>query len=366
MLTNPQKTLISRLEAAVQQKTPPGGDAVTIPAEQYTSPQWCEREQKLMFDQLPAVIGHAAEVRDPGDCFARDGVLVVRGADGVLRGFRNACRHRGTRLVADDAPCRRKAFVCRYHGWTYDLGGDLIHVPHEHTFGGLELASRGLAPIPVSERHGLVWLARQPVDEFLRDLGDDLDALGVADCVVHRRGTGVRSCNWKMIVDAFNESYHIRHLHRDSIYRFFIDATAEFELVGPHIRSAAARRSFVERDPQSNLRDHVTFTYFVFPNTFIVFSPDYASLIRFVPQAADKTWYEHTMLIPNGPDDPEISAHWDQSWDLLHHGVFTGEDFYIAEEMQRGLEAGTSELVFGELERPAIAFHAAVEAALRA
>ena len=51
-----------------------------------------------------------------------------RGIDGKVRAFRNACRHRGMQ-VASNSGCTR-AFVCRYHGWTYNLEGRLRHIPH--------------------------------------------------------------------------------------------------------------------------------------------------------------------------------------------------------------------------------------------
>ena len=77
-------------------------------------------------------------------------LLAVRGSDGVARVFRNACRHRGTQL-ASGSGCA-KAFMCRYHGWTYGLDGGLRHVPHEHGFPGLDKSARGLVPVAADER----------------------------------------------------------------------------------------------------------------------------------------------------------------------------------------------------------------------
>ena len=84
------------------------------------------------------------------------GTLLVRDPAGTLRAFANACRHRGTRLV--DKPCATKAFVCPYHGWTYDLDGALLHVPHADAFAGAEVG-RDLIELPV-ERAPRPGLAR--------------------------------------------------------------------------------------------------------------------------------------------------------------------------------------------------------------
>ena len=70
---------------------------------------------------------------------------------GVVRGLANACRHRATRLV--DAPCASRTLVCPYHGWTYDLTGALVHVPHAGAFAAAD--RRDLPVLPVTERHGV-------------------------------------------------------------------------------------------------------------------------------------------------------------------------------------------------------------------
>ncbi len=78
----------------------------------------------------------------------------MRGNDGQVRAFRNACRHRGTQLTSG-AGCE-KAFVCPYHGWTYGLDGALRHVPHEYGFLGLDKSERGLVPVECVEQNGIV------------------------------------------------------------------------------------------------------------------------------------------------------------------------------------------------------------------
>src|SRR5262249_59115777 len=105
----------------------------------------------------------SAAVPETGSYVARDAagtpILAVRGSDGQVRAFRNACRHRGTQLAAG-AGCE-KAFVCRYHGWTYGLDGRLRHVPDEHGFPGLDKSTRGLVPVATVERHGLVFVTQE-------------------------------------------------------------------------------------------------------------------------------------------------------------------------------------------------------------
>src|SRR5262249_42132924 len=143
-------------------------------------------------------------------------IVVVRGADGVVRGFLNACRHRGNEIAEGSGSA--KAFVCRYHGWTYDLDGALRHVPHEEGFPGLDRGCHGLVPVAIEEGHGIVFLAglgapgaAEPPELIAADqrlIGSDEAVLPV---------------NWKIYLESFLEGYHIRALHRDTFYPYGFD-----------------------------------------------------------------------------------------------------------------------------------------------
>ena len=72
-------------------------------------------------------------------------VLILRDNDGVVRAFRNVCRHRGSRLLSGSGECG-KAIRCRYHGWTYRFDGTLIGVPEGRSIPGLDKSKLGLFP----------------------------------------------------------------------------------------------------------------------------------------------------------------------------------------------------------------------------
>ncbi len=346
---------------------PPTRLPFTIPAERYRDAAWFEREQALL-RAAPRIVAVSSEIA-PGACLPIDvpgtSALLTRLPDGSLHGFANACRHRGTRLV--DAPCSVKAITCPYHAWTYDLRGALIHVPHLQTFAGIDPQQRGLAELPVSERHGLVWLGADAT-QHATPLDGDLAALGIDQHVAWKRARTTRRCNWKLVIEAFLDGYHIRILHRDSIYRFFLDATSMAEPVGPHIRAATARRALVDAPAAldaTDLRTLATPSYLIFPATVVIVHPDFISLITVHPLAADVTDWEHLMLIPAARAGE--TEHWTRSWSLIEEGVFQGEDLWVCEQAQRGLSSGsTNELLFGSLEFPVRWFHDALDAALAA
>ena len=348
----------------------PGGPdrPFVVPAARYRDAATCDRERATLFG-VPRIVAVGASLK-VGDCLPIDtpgrAALVVRGGDGVVRAFANACRHRGTRLV--DAPCSTKAVVCPYHAWTYDLTGKLIHVPHADAFAGVDLEARGLAPLPVCERHGLVWLGADGdgVARYLGGLDADVAALGLDEHVMWQRSRTTRRCNWKLVVEAFLDGYHIRVLHRDSVYRFFVDAASVAEPCGPHIRAVTARRALLEAPDDLSgvdVRQLATPSLHVFPATVFVEHPDFLSIMTMHPLSASETAWEHMMLVPAARAGE--TEHWTKSWQLIEEGVFQREDLWVCEQAQHSIDAGAcDELLFGALESPARWFHAAVDAAL--
>lgn len=349
----------------------PGGDgfaALAVPVERYRDADRAERERAALFAEAPRAVAGSSSIA-VGACVPVDvpgaAIILTRRDDGAIAAMTNACRHRATRLI--DGACSPKALVCPYHGWTYDLRGRLIHAPHAAAFGGA-CERRDLRRVAVEERHGLVWLGAG-VDGYLGELGADLAALGLDRAVAWRRSRTTRRCNWKLVIEAFLDGYHIRVLHRDSIYRFFLDAASIGEPVGRHIRAVSARRAMRAAPPRldavADLRELGTPSYVLFPGTVVIEHPDFVSLIALTPTAAAVTEVDHLMLVP--ADRAGDADRWDRSWALIEDGVLQREDLWACEQIQRSIDAGAGdELLFGALEQPVRWFHAAIEAELAA
>src|SRR3954447_24299241 len=108
------------------------------------------------------VVGREEDALDPGSYFlaevANELLIVVRGRDGVLRGFYNVCRHRGTAVVEE--PCGKAVrFQCPYHAWIYDLDGSLIRAKHTDDLDDFSLATSGLVGIRVAVWQGFVFVS---------------------------------------------------------------------------------------------------------------------------------------------------------------------------------------------------------------
>jgi phenylpropionate dioxygenase-like ring-hydroxylating dioxygenase large terminal subunit len=154
---------------------------------------------------------------------ARTSVIVVKGADGVVRAFHNVCRHRGNKLVWNDYPreevsgaCRQ--FTCKYHGWRYDLEGHLTFVQQESEFFDLDKADFGLAPVQCDVWEGFVFVNLDPdnttsLRDYMGRLGAGIEGYPFHEMTqVHTYRAEIGS-NWKLFIDAFMEFYHAPVLH---------------------------------------------------------------------------------------------------------------------------------------------------------
>lgn len=366
--------LIEDLRAALRvapEKRVPARPAFRVPAERYTSDAHTAREREMLFGQVrhgrwtgaPRMIAASSQVA-VGQCVPLDtagtSLILTRDQSGELRALANACRHRGSRLI--NSACAAKAMVCPYHGWTYDLKGSLMHAPHGESFTPED--RRDLISLPVTERHGMIWLGND-VARHLGGLDADFAVMGLDKSVLWRSHRQKLACNWKLVCEAFLDGYHFRMLHRDTIYKFFLDATAIGEPVDQHVRACTARRGIREAPADltnyPDLRSLGTPSYIVGPGTIVVEHPDFVSIVVLQPTSAGETDYEHFMMVP--ADRYHEAEHWTKSWKLIEEVLFQKEDLWACEQVQLGLNAGTTDaLLFGELESAVRIFHAAIDA----
>jgi Rieske 2Fe-2S family protein len=346
----------------------------TLAASVYTDPDRFEVEQRAIFDKLPHLIAPTALLPGNGQAVAHDGygspLILSRDADGRAHVFANVCRHRGTRLIDSDEVVSAKRIVCPYHAWAYKPDGQLTGMPRADCFPGFDKDAHGLREFRSVEAGGLLWWAKDQAADFADALAlaPDLDAFGLGDLYLYRRRTHDVAANWKLIIDAFLESYHVQRLHAATIASFFADGITVADTIGRHQRAAVGRAAYlseIDRDDWGELRKAVTYTYQLFPASVIIVSPDYINLLVCMPQSVGRTLVEDFMLIPEAPATTDAEAHWQRSWDLLDGGTFGAEDFHAAALCHKGLASGQiEEVILGTLEAGIADFHRKIEKAL--
>jgi nitrite reductase/ring-hydroxylating ferredoxin subunit len=370
---HPTEGQLALARAVAEGRSSDGAGISSVPALVYTDPARFEAERLRLFEALPQVIAPSALLPRSNMAVPHDGfgipLLLTRDKQGKAHIFYNVCRHRGTRLVeGGDTQCAPR-LVCPYHAWSYSMDGSLAGIPRSECFPGLDKSAHALTELPGLEAGGLIWFARSPADfSAAAALAPEFDAFGLSGHHLYRRRVHDVGANWKLIMDAFLESYHVQRLHSQTIGKFFADGITAGDKIGPHQRSAVGRSEYLANVDHSDwpaLRSAITFAYQLFPATVIVVSPDYVNLMVLMPQAVDRTLVENFMLIPEPPANAEAELHWQKSWALLDEGVFGAEDFRAAALGQQGLSSGAIEtLTLGTLESGIRTFHDQVELAL--
>lgn len=301
----------------------------------------------------------SAALAEIGAYVARDAaltpVVAIRGADGVARAFRNACRHRGVQLV-DGAGCR-KALTCRYHGWTYGLDGRLRGIPDDYGFPGLDKTTHGLVPVTCIERDGLVFVSQD--DPAATSDASDMPTLFGDNWTLYSTVSQEIEANWKIIAEGFLEGYHIRSTHQDTFYPLQYDNLNVTETFGRNSRISFPYRRIekLRNVPPGERRTTgmLTHVYHLFPNVMLSTFPTNRLMTVLEPLATDRTrLVTYTLSNQIAAEDGRAAVA--QGRDFVTSGA--AEDREMACAAQRGLATQANDhFTFGLFEGAIRHFH---------
>jgi phenylpropionate dioxygenase-like ring-hydroxylating dioxygenase large terminal subunit len=354
------RALIDRILEHLDRGTTDLSDATwREPVSNYWSADRLTREIELVLRRQPVPFCPSASLPAGGSYVARIAggtpIFAVRGDDGVVRAFRNSCRHRGTALVTGQG-CAR-SLVCPFHGWVYRLDGALRHVPDQYGFPELDLASNGLVPVATTEGHGVVFVDQSASDidaaalaGLPEVLGSELQLLGTNEDVI--------DVNWKVFLEGFLEGYHIKATHRETFFPFGYDNVNVVEHCGRHSRvTFPFRRIEALRDvppTERRLDGTVTTVQHIFPNVIVARLSHHTSMVVLEPITVDQTSLVTYRLANRQAEEGAAQAARDS--DFVRVGL--KEDREMALAVQRGLASGANDVVqFGRFEGAIVHFH---------
>lgn len=283
-----------------------------LPGWAYHSEALLELEKEHVFRNHWQIVGHVADVPEPGDYLTMDVVgeraLVVRGKDGEVRAFHNICRHRGSRVVADNQGNCKNALVCPFHGWVYNLDGTLRGAARPRSFPDLDKAEFGLAPLELEIWNGMIFIrfrkGPQPsVAELMAPIASELAYYKFADMVpsygIWSQTTPV---NWKSVRDVDNEGYHVAMAHpalQDLYGSTYFDepfvngVSRSFATYNPHAGRRWSVRNYVKLAPEAtHLPEHLrkAWVYYgMFPNMVISVMPESVQFYQEFPLSTGET-----------------------------------------------------------------------------
>lgn len=292
---------------------PKDWDRSGLPGWAYFSQELFELECETLFKTHWQFVCHVNEAAEIGAYVtfdvAGERALVIRGHDGILRGFHNLCRHRGSRIVPDARGVCNKAMVCPYHGWAYNLDGGLRGIANRDKFPPMQAEKWGLKPLEMEIWNGLVFIRFQAgpqpaVAEILARFDDEIAPYDLANMVPTDSNSmdDLLAVNWKSVRDVDNEGYHVRQAH-PGLHQLYGDgyfdepyangtsrSVGTFNEAYGHRWSVRKYREILPEAENLPLHQRRQWIYFgMFPNFVLGLYPDSVIYYQEVPQSATQT-----------------------------------------------------------------------------
>ena len=215
----------SELDSATAEEL---SEPMTIGVDAYISEDYARAERDKLWRKVWQQVGRVEEIPEVGGYLTYDilddSIIVVRTGPNEFKAHHNVCMHRGRRLVdtpegAKNACGRaRKSFVCGFHGWTYGLDGACTHIREQDDWkGALTPQNTHLAPVRVDTWGGWLFINMdpdcEPLADYLFPAAKILDPFGLENMRYKWRKWLNFDCNWKVAMEAFNETYHVFTTH---------------------------------------------------------------------------------------------------------------------------------------------------------
>ena len=354
---------IERIFNHIDNGTTDLGDEVwREPVENYFSQKRFDAEIALL-KTLPIPFCPSAALIENGSYIARRAsgtpLLVVRGEDGQVRAFINACRHRGMK-VANGSGCKKKAFVCPYHAWTYSLDGSLKNIPGQDGFPNLDNADYGLAEVSAIEKGGIVYVQQEGVIEN-SSLDNSLNFFG-AEAKLFDHGEVTDETNWKLLTETLLEGYHIKSLHKNTFYPYGLNNINLVETDGPNSRVIFPFKR-IEKIRNTKAEDRslngvATSLFHLFPNASVSKLSKHTSLTIMEPLSPTSVKTVSYLVFNEEQDGKVISLEDAQKDAKFVNESGQSEDREAARAIQETVTtSANSHLTFGFFEKAIVNFH---------
>lgn len=347
-----------------------------VPVEVYVDEQHARRERATLFRTTPVLAALSCELPEPGDFKAVTIVgvplLLIRDSAGGVGAFLNACRHRGMKLTPDGTGNAERV-TCPYHAWSYSREGSLVGVPRgPQGFPGLDREDRGLAPVAVAERHGMIWVridgspdGTEPIDidAFLGDFGPELARWKMETWHFQNRKVHESKANWKLALEGYTENYHVEFLHKGTLDQLAKSFGMMHRSFGDHQWMAFPNHPIDKlreqpRDEWEPLKvGAIAFIVHLFPNTIFALFYDHFEVFQILPgPTADTSITIQNFYTPDvvpDEDREELLGRFQFVYNLLQ-----AEDYWAVQQTQETLGTGANRtLIFGRQETPLHQLH---------
>lgn len=334
----------------------------------YTDPDRFRREITEVFHHAWFPVHPSTDVASPRDYVVWDqlgqSVVITRLDDGTVSAWHNVCQHRGARLVHGAGNCGKARFTCPWHGFVYGLDGAVNSVPLRDSFAEKELTGLRAPAVRTTEWGGFIWLCFSddvpPLREYLGEIGDELSGYGLDTFTTKFRKSVRLKANWKIVVDGFNETWHVPFTHKDTLAGMVMWRDAVLKITSPHSWMTLPIRGFTDKaGVQDDHRKSHLCHYLVFPNTIFSCFPTHLQMWSAWPVSQDETIlsaYEVVGPPPAGMSEERWDRHNQRDWDQFL--TVLGEDVEVLNDFATVMGSlGFTRNMFNTAESRLTAFH---------
>lgn len=326
-----------------------------IAFDRYTDRDFFNREMEEMWSKVWQWACREEHIPQPGDQYVYDigdySILIARTQSGEIKAYHNSCLHRGTQLRPSGFEGNGENFRCPFHGWIWNLDGELADLPCEWDFPHVDRDAYRLPEVKVGLWGGFVFINMDldciPLEDYLEVIPEHFSQFFPLDrryVEVHLRRT--LPCNWKAGAEAFIEAYHVRETHQGGTTIGNAATNANYDVFGDHVTRFVHTRGYPttkwpEPETEEDIADAMaariaqaqelreslgakynfdmskfsesemidSIEYFCFPNMFLFPGISLPMIYRFRPNGTDidSCWFDLLFLRPlnEGEEHPE-------------------------------------------------------------
>ena len=309
-----------------------------IPNHYYTDEQVLAQENKHIFRRTWMLVGREDQLRNGGDYLTceigGEPIVVTRDHEGQLHAMYNVCAHRGMRLAEGCGNYRR--LYCPYHGWTYDMSGQLRGVPFDKHLPALDKATVRLQPVQVATWGGFIFvnldLEAETLARFLARMPERWEAYhadweGLREV---KRTTYDEPFNWKIFMENSVDYYHVPFIHQETLE------------LPPVIENVASGHHFMltTDTPEAQFTRYFDFLY---PNIYFHISPSKILMMRATPVTAGAT---HVDIVFYQTDEQAEEYPINDPTKHRDMAQIMNEDFSICRVLQQQAASGAYRILY--------------------
>ena len=325
-------------------------EAITFPAEMYTSAEIYKLEQEYIFGKTWYYVGHVSQLDGPGSYFtveiAEQPLVILRNKAGTLRGFFNVCTHRAGPVVVGSGKCNR--LTCLYHAWSFDLEGNLRGIPDMETAENFDLASHALTSVKVDTWGPFIFVnldpESEPLSAQLGELPELFKRYWTSDWARVHSVDYWTDTNWKLYVENNTESYHEPSVHpiltkyyksikAEARHRYYLQYTP-FPANSDEVLSGFKPGLYIEGLNEYEMKGISTMSFF--PNFAWIIGPNCAIIYLIDPQGPSRTRVRWDWLVPDteAAKSPENLGPLIDFFDNIQQ-----EDLRLLPDIQKGIQS---------------------------